>query len=239
MFHLLAAGDLQAVKRANAHFSDDLLSGLLNEPLPGNGVFWSSVEGKSYPLPIRALSFEDAFKVKDRDRRFPAAKTFAADLRRRFDDLLKESQEKSPRIAVHDADGHEQPGRTVSGPPVMETDAGPDAMDAHVQAAIRAFCGNGRVIRQVREVGLTWRGVMQVLLESLPPQLDGVDRLAFDTVPRALDTAFGKGNWSTEKRPRRQGLGAPVTWVVVRESSTQAPETVVKEAPDESDEIPF
>ena len=38
IFHLLSAGDLASAKRANAHFSDDLLSSLLNEPLPGQGV---------------------------------------------------------------------------------------------------------------------------------------------------------------------------------------------------------
>ena len=42
VFHLLSEGDLRAVKKANAHFSDDLLSSLLNEPIPGHGVFWSS-----------------------------------------------------------------------------------------------------------------------------------------------------------------------------------------------------
>ena len=35
VFHLLSAGDLAALKRANAHFSDDLLATLLNEPLVG------------------------------------------------------------------------------------------------------------------------------------------------------------------------------------------------------------
>jgi len=36
VFHLLSAGDLLALKRANAHFSDDLLATLLNEPLVGH-----------------------------------------------------------------------------------------------------------------------------------------------------------------------------------------------------------
>src|SRR5260370_40695998 len=49
VFHLLSSGDLKALQRANAHYSDDLLSALLNEPIEGNGVFWSSVGGKSYP----------------------------------------------------------------------------------------------------------------------------------------------------------------------------------------------
>src|SRR5438132_204182 len=49
IFHLLSSGDLFALKKANAHFSDDLLSTLLNEPIPGHGVFWSGAPGgKSY-----------------------------------------------------------------------------------------------------------------------------------------------------------------------------------------------
>ena len=59
LFHLLSIMDLKNVQRANAHFSDDLLSSLLNEPIPGQGVFWSSVGQKPYPLPFRAASFED------------------------------------------------------------------------------------------------------------------------------------------------------------------------------------
>ena len=65
VFHLLSAGDLIALKKANAHFSDDLLSSLLNEPLPGHALVWSSVgaEGaaKAYPIPVRVLSFEKAY----------------------------------------------------------------------------------------------------------------------------------------------------------------------------------
>ena len=63
VFHLLSDKDLQDVRRANAHFSNDLQSSLLNEPIVGQGVFWSSVpigrEGpKPYPIPVRILSFE-------------------------------------------------------------------------------------------------------------------------------------------------------------------------------------
>src|SRR5579871_3281078 len=61
LFHLLSAADLSNVKRANAHFSDDLLGALLNEPIPGQGVFWSSVGGKPYPVAFRALSFEGRY----------------------------------------------------------------------------------------------------------------------------------------------------------------------------------
>ena len=66
VFHLLSAADLTSLKRANAHFSEDLLSSLLNEPIPGQGVFWSSVGGKPYPVSLRALSFENMFSMRDR-----------------------------------------------------------------------------------------------------------------------------------------------------------------------------
>ena len=84
VFHLLSAADLTSLKRANAHFSDDLLSSLLNEPIPGQGVFWSSVAGKPYPVSIRALSFEGLFSVRDSNYNLPAGNTHAKTLRETF-----------------------------------------------------------------------------------------------------------------------------------------------------------
>src|SRR6266404_5212630 len=50
IFHLLSAGDLASVRKANAHFSEDLLGALLNEPIAGQGVFWSGVTGMPFPI---------------------------------------------------------------------------------------------------------------------------------------------------------------------------------------------
>ena len=77
VFHLLSEGDLYAVKQANAHFSKDLLSSLLNEPIVGQGIFWSSAGRNPYPLSVRVLSFEDAYEVHDPKYRLPKAATFA------------------------------------------------------------------------------------------------------------------------------------------------------------------
>ena len=77
IFHLLSAGDLTNVQKANAHFSEDLLSTLLNEPIPGQGVFWSSVGGKPYPIPLRTLSFERLYQAQDPDYNRDAINTFA------------------------------------------------------------------------------------------------------------------------------------------------------------------
>src|SRR6185312_15319700 len=68
-FHLLSAADLTTVQRANAHFSADLLSVLLNEPIPGQGVYWSSAGGKPYPVPLRVFSFERLYHAQDPDYR--------------------------------------------------------------------------------------------------------------------------------------------------------------------------
>lgn len=84
LFHLLSSGDLEAVRKANAHFSRDLLSGLLNEPIPGHGVYWSSAGGRPYPIPIRALSFEAQTTAHDPTYSLPEVDTFAAELRSRF-----------------------------------------------------------------------------------------------------------------------------------------------------------
>lgn len=73
IFHLLSAADLRCVKGANAHYSEDLLSSLLNEPIPGHGVFWSSVprptpsgpQAMSFPIAFRAMLFEKSYRTID------------------------------------------------------------------------------------------------------------------------------------------------------------------------------
>lgn len=87
LFHLLSATDLAAIRRANAHFSDDILSSLLNEPIAGQGVFWSSVpnaksgSSMAYPIALRALSFEASHEMQDPDGKRKAVRTFAQALK--------------------------------------------------------------------------------------------------------------------------------------------------------------
>ncbi|WOE71411.1 DUF87 domain-containing protein [Hydrogenimonas thermophila] len=93
IMHLLSAADLQTVKSANAHFSNDILSILLNEAIPGQGVFWSSVNSKPYPVSFRILSFENLYEMYDKDYNLEAIKNYATELREKinsqptFDDL--------------------------------------------------------------------------------------------------------------------------------------------------------
>ena len=123
IFHLLSQGDLRAVKLANAHFSDDLLSSLLNEPLPGNGVFWSSVSGEvdqagnAYPIPMRVLSFEKAHSVLDPDHDRGAAKVYAADLAERSEQRFEHTRNQLQAMLEQEA--HE---RQADGTETAESD---------------------------------------------------------------------------------------------------------------------
>ncbi|MBI2907471.1 MAG: DUF87 domain-containing protein [Chloroflexi bacterium] len=56
-FHLLSAHDLKTLQTHNAHFSDDVLASLLNEPIKGNCYFWSAPD-QPFVLPARILDFE-------------------------------------------------------------------------------------------------------------------------------------------------------------------------------------
>ena len=82
LFHLLSAGDLGNIKKANAHFSDDILSSLLNEPIVGHGVFWSSAKNdRAYPISLRVSSFEE--QLEPRRSKLPESPpdTYATQLR--------------------------------------------------------------------------------------------------------------------------------------------------------------
>lgn len=51
VFHLLSAHDLYALKNANAHFSDDILSSLLNEPIQDTAFFGAASEVRATLCP--------------------------------------------------------------------------------------------------------------------------------------------------------------------------------------------
>ena len=56
-FHLLSANDLRTLQQHNAHFSDDILACILNEPIKGNCFFWSAPD-QPFVLPARILNFD-------------------------------------------------------------------------------------------------------------------------------------------------------------------------------------
>ncbi|MBI5115918.1 DUF87 domain-containing protein [Candidatus Poribacteria bacterium] len=223
IFHLLSAGDLAAVKRANAHFSDDLLSSLLNEPIPGHGVFWSSVSGKSYPIPIRVLSFEALYQAHDSQYSKPAAKTSAVALEQRFTQALTTSRLASSSGQLPTKLSDEKPGavsQDVSDDTISvetQSESPEDVLETYVCSAIQHLSSEKSYIGKLRSQGAPWRDVLEKLKEGLPDVIEDSERnnLAHQSVARAMEEIFGRGKWRTEKRPSKSG-GGTTTWIVVQ-----------------------
>ncbi len=57
-FHLISASDLNELRHANAHFSRDILTQIINEPIPGNCYYWSAPH-QPFVLCSRIYKFED------------------------------------------------------------------------------------------------------------------------------------------------------------------------------------
>jgi hypothetical protein len=203
VFHLLSEGDLRAVKKANAHFSDDLLSSLLNEPLPGHGVFWSSAGDTQYPIPLRALLFEEAYKPLDPQYDKPSIDCYAAQLRSQLRGALKK--------AVQAAGGRPV---TVAGIA--------DVSETYKAAAISQLAQDDEFQQRVRtERGIPWKGVQVSLAQHLSPILGKSKEQCEEWVRsqsltrQALVEILGPEHtgWHTEPRPRASGQGT-ARWVI-------------------------
>jgi hypothetical protein len=208
IFHLLSSTDLNNLQKANAHFSTDILSVLLNEPIPGQGVFWSSVGGKPYPVPLRVLSFEHIFSVLDPSYRRAAVQTYAQILKEKFQSVLEERLEHSgetfatgeTEIANDDNDGAESV----------------DALAVYKNEAIEALRNNSELIEQLRTWGKPWGAIGGFLERELPETLEDRHDIAFNLVREVCERIFGAENegWHTFKRPSRKNKeGKYITWV--------------------------
>lgn len=198
IFHMLSAADLTSLKRANAHFSDDLLSSLLNEPIPGQGVFWSSVGGKPYPISIRALSFEKIFSMRDPGYNQPAAPTYAQILHNTFPNMR---QVASTASRVSNTDNTE-------GMLSADTDeAGSvDVMENIEQQAINALRVDTKLIEKIESPeGVAWGTLLAFLCNHLPEHLDDRKKFAYHLVPKAMTQLFGVQNqgWEAYKNQEK------------------------------------
>jgi hypothetical protein len=196
MFHLLSAADLNTLKRANAHFSDDLLSSLLNEPIEGQGVFWSSVGGKPYPVSLRVRSFEQQFPMRDPDYNLPAGKTVAQSIR----DAVAPPGAAQP-VSVAPTEEPQEPALE----PDMAFEPVVDAKQTMENRAIAAVRADTKTMnRLTSDDGMPWYGFQIALMERLP-EIDNRKQFAFDLVPRALSEIFGGAQdvaWETYTNPR-------------------------------------
>ncbi|MCY3748555.1 MAG: ATP-binding protein [Chloroflexi bacterium] len=204
LFHLLSAGDLSNVKAANAHFGQDILSTLLNEPIPGQGVFWSSVGGKEYPVPLRVLSFEAMHSIRDPEYNRKPEDTYARQLRDRLvravgptptdqtqQNMQSESDDTSQNSNIN-------PAATVDTLSVLE------------MRATEAVRESAQFAKLEGSEGVPWGALNTVVQECLPNDLDGLKDVAYNLVPKVLNSLFGPQdqNWESYTPP-----GRTTTWV--------------------------
>ena len=119
VFHLLSADDLFSLKRANAHFSDDILAEILNEPIPGNAYLWSAPY-QPFVIPLKVENFEEYAKAriqKSVETKTTAAEDFAEripNLQSELDHTVRELLEEGARVPVYSSlvsDDHSLEGR--------------------------------------------------------------------------------------------------------------------------------
>ncbi len=198
IFHLLSSGDLRVLKNANAHFSDDLLSTLLNEPLVGHGVFWSSVGEYPYPISFRSLSFGDSYTTIDPQYQQTAVNTYATQLRDRFQYAIEAVAAQVG--AAMNADGSVDPSETLK------------------RSAIYALGTNTEFYQRLDGNGIPWAGVQEILAEALPDVVDDKKQWVFDQflVDRALNEVLGENMWDKERRPKVNNPLVTTVWIVAR-----------------------
>lgn len=205
IFHLLSSSDLQNVRRANAHFSDDLLSSLLNEPIIGQGVFWSSVKGNAYPVPLRILSFERMYQTRDPGYALPEIRNYASALR-------ESSPAASPATVGPTASS---PAPSVPPAPSDDEDAPnlaetpPDALRSDTESAVSTVEQDADVRKQILQgTGIPWGVMMGKIEAALPASLrqdkNRINRLIVEVVTKIVGGAQGKA-WDTDQRTVQSG----------------------------------
>ena len=203
VFHLLSSIDLTSVKKANAHFSDDLLSVLLNEPIPGQGIYWSSVAGKPYPISLRILSFEKMYPVLDLKFEKAAVNTYAKELKLRFNNVVS----ASPKDLFSENEDWDKLGNPEE--PSLQKDK-IDPLEDMENATLAKFSKNEQLLQRIKKDGVPWGELNKYFEGQLPRELEDLSDRAYYMVKKALDKEFtqkGSG-WYTFKNEKTGN-----TWV--------------------------
>lgn len=66
VFHLLSKSDLNSLKNANAHYSEDILTQILSEPTKGKAYMWTS--NQPFVLPVKTENFEKMAKPNEGEK---------------------------------------------------------------------------------------------------------------------------------------------------------------------------
>jgi len=222
VFHLLSATDLRCVKSANAHYSDDLLGSLLNEPIPGHGVFWSSASGRSFPVPFRAMLFENRYCTADPSYCGDTIETYASRLRQSLTaevvaiasskSVSSQNSVRTPSTATgHSNDEHaEQQHDLEEGTPV-------DFRAEAIRMAKDKLRDDQEFCEQIdRGIGILWFLIQKKLLEYLPASMADRKELALQLVTEALADIVGQEDvaWHRERRAVKNNPSKMLVWIV-------------------------
>lgn len=186
VFHLLSADDLRTLKRHNANFGEDILSSLLNEPIPGHCVFWSGVRPEeAYPIPTRVRLFEAAYRPLDPEYKRGAVEVYAGKLRARHEP---------------EATDGSRPG---------------DYLTLAREGVLRKVPADPEFRQWVAKGYFPWGMLNTVIRRHLPPALADNGDLAYQLSRDVLNHCFGETGrgWRTEQRPGRSG--GSTTYVVL------------------------
>jgi hypothetical protein len=170
VFHLVSGGDLNVLKKANGHFSDDILQSLLNEPIKGQGYFWSSESERSYPIPIRILPFEKKYQIVSKSETYPE---LPINVHKIVDELISKIYQKKDTFSDALEGGKKE------------------AIDKLRDAGIFLKCFNSGKLHQNYAAML----IKDCLREELFPSDKERFRSAKSMVNNCLDEIIGKGAW--------------------------------------------
>ena len=196
LFHLLSAGDLGNIKKANAHFSDDILSSLLNEPIVGQGVYWSSAKNdRAYPISLRVRSFEQEYQPHGPNLEKLPPNTFVKGLREHASAMERVAQElNATSPTTTDEEGEDRPGEL-------------DINAAKEMIAAAAIQDAEDAMTWIVQDGVFWGRLIEIIEVELAKR--GMDHLRQDAkklVQPALLRIFGTENeaWHSFRDERRR-----------------------------------
>jgi DNA helicase HerA-like ATPase len=190
IFHLLSAADLQNLRSANSHFSSDILSSLLNEPIRGQGVFWSSGAGREYPIPVRIASFESSTSIADPAYSGAEVDTFATTLRARNSKLESEARAVG---AVSDAP------RDEDEPEPAVPDTVVDVLAAREQQALKAVQSDSKLLADLRGTGVRYGTIQSRIANALADLYERPFDVAYTLVIPTVTAVLGKENVGWER----------------------------------------
>jgi hypothetical protein len=189
IFHLLSAGDLQNLKNANSHFSSDILGSLLNEPIHGQGVFWSSAARREYPIPIRLRLFEATFSPLDPEYNRGPVDTVATKLRGRSETLLRSGEQMG---TVTEAPRDE-------GVPEADQEKVVDIVETKERYAVEAIKNDADLMTRLRRDGVRFGTIQSRIAKALESAFSDSFNQAYPLVESTVSTILGPDGYSKSR----------------------------------------